>query len=176
MAFLVALVAIAIAPKSPVRLDIATVKLTGLDRIVGLTPGVVVDSAGRLPVEFTDPSLGVRLLNLAVFIPGLLLVAEIARRMARLLRAAEQHDPFTHQTVRALGGVARLTAIGGVGVWAIAAIARWVLSSHVLSTGTDVTLLRQSPVGWLGVALIIAGFSQVVARGVAMRTELDAVI
>ena len=53
---------------------------------------------------------------------------------------------------------------------------RWVLSSYVLASGTDVSLLHRSPLGWVGAGLIIGGFAQVVARGVAMRNELDTVI
>jgi hypothetical protein len=37
-------------------------------------------------------------------------------------------------------------------------------------------LLHRAPLGWLGAALIIAAFGQIVTRGVAMRTELDTII
>ena len=108
--------------------------------------------------------------------PGLLLVAEIARRIAKLFRSARDADPFTAGTARELTFVAVITALGGLGVWAAARVTRWVLSSYVLASGNEVSLLHQSPLGWLGAALLIAGFGRLVARGVAMRTELDAVI
>ena len=60
--------------------------------------------------------------------------------------------------------------------WAAANVTRLALSSYVLASGTDVSVLHQSPLGWIGAGLIIAGFGQVVARGVAMRNELDTVI
>jgi hypothetical protein len=176
LALVVAVVAIGIAPRSPVRLDISTAKLAGLGHVVGTTPGVAVDAAGRLAFRFTDPSLPLRMLNLATTVPGLLLVAEIARRMAKLLRKAQDHDPFTAATARQLTVVAKITAVGGLVVWATASITRWVLSSYVLAAGHDASLLHRAPLGWLGAALIIAAFGQIVTRGVAMRTELDTII
>ena len=58
---------------------------------------------------------GPTMIYLATTLPGLLLVAEIARRMARLLRAAQDSDPFTMQTARELTVVAKITALGGLG-------------------------------------------------------------
>jgi hypothetical protein len=151
-------------------------ELSGPVQIGGATPGVTVDPATRLIFKFTDPSFALRMLNLGTTVPGLLLVAEIARRMAKLLRAAQQSDPFTARTARELTVVAKITALGGLCAWAVANLSRWVLSSYVLASGTDVNLLHESPLGWIGAGLIIAGFGQVVGRGVAMRTELDTVI
>ena len=176
LALVVAVVAIGIAPKSPVKLDISLRELSGPVRAAGATRGVTVDPASRLIFKFTDPSFALRMLNLGTIVPGLVLVAEIARRMAKLIRAAQHSDPFTARTARELNLVAKITVLGGLGAWAVANVSRWVLSSHVLVSGTDVSLLHQSPLGWIGAGLIIAGFGQVVARGVAMRNELDAVI
>ena len=172
----VAVVAIGIAPKSPVKLDISMRELSGPAHVAGAAPGVTVDPASRVMFKFTDPSFALRMLNLGTTVPGLLMVAEIARSMAKLLRAAQHSDPFTARTARELTLVAKITALGGLGAWAVANVSRWVLSSYVLVSGTDVSLLHQSPLGWVGAGLIIAGFGQVVARGVAMRSELDAVI
>jgi Protein of unknown function (DUF2975) len=176
LALVVAVVAIGIAPKSPVKLDISMRELSAPVQVAGATPGVTVDPASRLMFKFTDPSFALRMLNLATVVPGLLLVAEIARRMAKLLRAAQHSDPFTAQTARELTVAAKITVLGGLSAWALANVSRWVLSSYVLVSGTDVSLLHESPLGWIGAGLIIAGFGQVVARGVAMRNELDAVI
>jgi hypothetical protein len=176
LSLVVAVVTIGIIPKSPVKLDISMLSLSGPARVAGAAPGVTVDPAGRLMFKFTDPSFALRMLNLGATVPGLLLVAEIARRMAKLLRAAQHSDPFTAGTARELTLVAKITALGGLVAWAAANVTRWVLSSYVLVSGTDVSLLHQSPLGWIGAGLIIAGFGQVVTRGVAMRDELDAVI
>jgi hypothetical protein len=40
------------------------------------------------------------MIYLAAMLPGLVLIAEIARRMAKLLRAAQESDPFTGATAR----------------------------------------------------------------------------
>jgi len=176
LALVVAVVVIAVAPRSPVRLDISIAKLGHLDHLAGTTPAVTVESAGRIAFKFTDPSLALRMLNLATTVPGLLLVAEIARRMAKLLRGAQDHDPFTVATARQLALVAKITALGGLTVWAAASVARWELSASALVDGRDVSVLHQSPLGWLGAALIIAAFGQIITRGVGMRTELDTII
>ena len=141
----------------------------------GIVPGVVVDPAGEIVFKVTDPSLAQRMLYLATTFPGLLLVAEIARRMANLLRAAQDSDPFTAQTARELTVVAKITAFGGLGVWAVSNVAKWALSATMLESGAAVAP-HESPLGWLAVGLIFAAFAQLIARGVAMRAELDTVI
>jgi hypothetical protein len=135
----------------------------------------VVDPAGKVVFKITDPSFAQRMLYLATTVPGLLLVAEISRRMANLLRAAQDSDPFTEQTARDLTVVAKVTAIGGLGVLVLSNVAKWALSATMLSSGTAVEP-NQSPLGWFAVALIVAAFAQLIARGVAMRAELDSVI
>lgn len=79
-----------------------------------------------------------------------MLVAEIARRLANLLRAAVEHDPFIPQTARALTGVARITALGGFAVWAAGSVAAAALSATMLTSGTAVES-HGSPFGWLAV-------------------------
>ena len=92
-----------------------------------------------------------------------------------MLRAAQDSDPFTAATARELTTIAKITALGGLAVWAVAYVAKWALSATMLQSATavwpDLSLL-----GWLGVGLIFAAFGQLIAHGVAMRAELDAVI
>jgi hypothetical protein len=95
--------------------------------------------------------------------------------MAHVLRAAQDIDPFTAQTARELTVVAKITAFGGLGVWAVSNVAKWALSATMLESGWAVEP-HQSPLGWLAVGLIFAAFGQLIARGVAMREELDTVI
>jgi hypothetical protein len=171
----VALLVIGFIPGSPVTLGLPTSLLSGLDRVGGVATGVVVDPAGEIVFKITDPSLAQRMLYLATTLPGLLLVAEVARRMANVLRAAQESDPFTAQTARALTVVAKITAFGGLGVWAVSNVAKWALSATMLESGTAVEP-HQSPLGWLAVGLIFAAFGQLIARGVDMRAELDTVI
>src|SRR3954469_20836189 len=78
----VALLVIAFIPGSPVTQELPSAALTGLDRVGGVTTGVVVDPSGWVPFAVHDPSLAQRLLYLLTVLPGLALVAEIARRMA----------------------------------------------------------------------------------------------
>ena len=113
---------------------------------------------------------------LVVVLPGLALVALIAWRMARLLRAALASDQFTADTVRALTTLAKITAIGGLAVWAMSNLATWALSATVLDGASTPQPHEAAALAWLAVALIFAAFGQLIARGVAMRAELDTVI
>jgi Protein of unknown function (DUF2975) len=171
----VALVVIGFIPGSQVSVELPSHVLSGLDRIGGLAGGVVVDDAGTITLSVADPSLGQRLIYLLTVVPGLLVVAELGRRVAVLLRAARLRDPFTAATVRQLTTVAKIAAVGGLAVGVLSTVATWVLSGTVLTTG-HTTQLTVSPLGWFTVGLVAAAFAQLVARGVAMRTELDTVI
>jgi hypothetical protein len=128
-----------------------------------------------VPFTVHDPSLTDWLLHMLTQSPGLLLAAEIARRMAKLLRAAQTSDPFTLDNVRALTGLGRLTAFVGLGTWVVSQVARGVLCARML-TSPPAYQPHQTPLGWLAVGLIFAAFALILDRGVAMRTELDTVI
>jgi hypothetical protein len=171
----VAVLVIAFIPGSPVTHPLPADALSGLDRIGGLMPGVRVDPSGRLAFRIADPSLAQRLLHLATMLPGLLLAGEVARRMARLLRNAQDRDPFTRGTVRDLTTTARITAAGGLLVWVISTAAGWALSATMLDAGAAAGS-GGSPLAWFAVALIFAAFAQLISRGVAMREDLDTVI
>ena len=161
----VALVVIAFIPGSPVTQVLPASALTG----------VAVDSSGWLPFTVHDPSLADRLLYMLTQVPGLLLIAEIARRMAKLLRAAQVSDPFTANNVRALTTLGKLTAFVGLGTWVISQVAQGVLCARML-TSPPTYQPHHTPLGWLAVGLIFAAFARILDRGVAMRTELDTVI
>jgi hypothetical protein len=171
----VAVLVIALIPGSPVTLELPAGSLSGLDGIRGLEPGVVVDPAGGIVFRIADPSLVQRLLYLATMLPGLALIAEIARRMAKLLRDAQDNDPFTAGTARELTAVAKIAAFGGLAAWAVGYVAKWVLSATMLHSAAAIRP-DQSLLGWLAVGLIFAAFGQLIAHGVAMRAELDTVI
>ena len=117
----VALLVLAFVPRSPVTLQLPTASLSRLDALGGVTRGVLVDPAGGIVFKVVDPSLGQRMLYLATVLPGVLLVAGIARRMEQLLLAAQDSDPFTERTARELTAIAKITAFGGLGVWAAGA-------------------------------------------------------
>jgi DUF2975 family protein len=168
----VAVLVIALIPGSPVVARLPASRLSGLD---GLAPGVTLDPAGWADFKITDPSLAQRLLYAATVVPGLLLVAEMARRMAAVLRSAVDGDPFTDRTARQLNRLAKLTAFGGLVPWTVTIVAKWQLSATMLA-GAAAVEPGFAVLGWLAVGLIIAAFAQLITRGVAMRTELDTVI
>jgi hypothetical protein len=171
----VARLVIALIPGSPLTHELPAAALTGLDRVGGVTTGVAVNPSGWIPFTIHDPSLAQRLLGLLTVLPGLVLVAEIARRMANLLRGAQVSDPLTADTARALVAVGKITAFAGLGAWILSQIAQGVLSWTMLSS--PVTFRpHQTPLGWLAVGLIFVAFGQILDRGVTMRAELDTVI
>ena len=157
----VAVLVISLIPGSPV-----TVRLPAAP-----PPGLALDPSGWADFQVVHPSLAQRLLSAATVVPGLLLVAEMARRMAAILDS----DPFTARTALLLTRLAKVTAFGGLVPWAVAIVAKWQLSATVLA-GSAAVEPGLSVLGWLAVALIIAGFAQLITRGAAMRTELDTVI
>ena len=171
----VAVLVIAFIPGSPVTQELPAAALTGLDRVGGVAAGVDVDASGWVPFTTHDPSLAQQLLYLLTVLPGLVLIAEIARRMANLLRAAQASDPFTANTARALMAVAKLTAFAGLGTWVVSQAAQGVLSATML-TSPGTFQPHQSPLAWIAVGLIFAALGQILDRGVAMRAELDTVI
>lgn len=171
----VAVLVIAFIPGSTVSQELPAAALTGLDRLGGVTAGIVVDPSGWTLFQIHDPSLTQQLLHLVTVVPGLLLIAEIGRRMARLVRAAQDSDPFTAHTVRALATLGKLTAWGGLAAWILSQVAQAVLGAMML-TSPYTYKPHHTPLGWLAVGLIFAAFGRILDRGVAMRAELDTVI
>ncbi len=114
--------------------------------------GVVIDPGGEIVFKVTDPSLGQRILHLATEFPGLLLVAEVARRMRHPLQAAQDRDPFTAQTASELTLVAKITALGGLGVWGGQQRCEVGAVATMLESGAAVTP-HDSPLGWLAVGM-----------------------
>jgi hypothetical protein len=171
----VALLVIAFIPGSPVTQELPATALRGLEQVRGVTAGVAVDPSGWIPFSVHDPSLAQRLLYLLTVLPGLALIAEIARRMANLLRDARAGDPFTGSTARALVAVGKLTVIAGLGTWLLSQVAQAALSGTMLTSSVTFKP-HQSPLGWVAVGLIFVAIGRILDRGVAMRTELDSVI
>ena len=171
----VAVLVIDLVPGSTVSQDLPTATLTGLGSIGGVTAGVVADPSGWVAFHLQDPALTQRLLFVLTEVPGLLLIAEIGRRMANLVRAAQDTDPFTSHTARALATLAKVTALGGLGIWILSQVAQGVLSATMLTSPPSYTP-HDTPLGWLAVGLIFAAFGRILDRGVAIRAELDTVI
>jgi hypothetical protein len=171
----VALVVIAFIPGSPVREELPARALSGVDGVGGVESGVSLAKAGWVPFAVDDPSLGQRLLFLLTVLPGLLVIAEVARRLSAVVRRARDSDPFTAASSRALVSIGKLTVIAGLGAWVVSQLARAVLARTMLDSADHIRP-HHSPLGWLVVGAILAGFGLILDRGVEMRTELDTVI
>jgi len=171
----VALLVIAFIPGSTVSQELPAAALTGLDQLGGVTAGTGLDPSGWATFQIHDPSSIQQLLQLLTEVPGLLLIAEIGRRMANLVRDAQDTDPFTTHTARALATLGKLTVWVGLGTWILSQVAQWVLSAMML-TSSFTYQPHDTPLGWIAVGLIFAAFGRILDRGVAMRAELDTVI
>jgi hypothetical protein len=171
----VALIVIAFIPGSPAHADLPAQALSGLNHIQGVDAGVAVQRSGWLPFAVDDPSLAQRLLYLLTMLPGLLVIAEIARRMGAVVHTAEASNPFTEETAGALITIGRLTALAGLAAWAVSEVAGVVLARTMMDSA-DHLRPHHSPLGWLAVGLILAGFGVILERGVEMRAELDTLI
>jgi|tagenome__1003787_1003787.scaffolds.fasta_scaffold20984667_5 hypothetical protein len=171
----VALAVIALIPGSTVRAELPARALSGLDGVGGVDAGVSLAKSGWVPFAVDDPSLGQRLLFLLTVLPGLLVIAEVARRLAVVVRTAQDSDPFTATNSRALLSIGRLTVLAGLGAWAVSQVAGAVLAHTMLESATPLRP-HHSPLGWLFVGVILTGFGLILDRGVEMRTELDTVI
>jgi hypothetical protein len=171
----VALVVIAFIPGSPVREELPARALSGVDGVGGVESGVSLAKAGWVPFAVDDPSLGQRLLFLLTVLPGLLVIAEVARRLSAVVRRARDSDPFTAASSRALVSIGKLTVIAGLGAWVVSQLARAVLARTMLDSADHIRP-HHSPLGWLVVGAILAGFGLILDRGVEMRAELDTVI
>lgn len=171
----VASIVIAFIPGSPVDQELSAAALAKVGPVIGVGAGVVVDPSGWISFTVHDPSLAQRLLHLLAVLPGLVVVAEIGRRLNTLLQMAQASDPFTAATARALISLAKLTAFGGVGAWIVSQVAQGVLTMSMLDS-TPTLKPHGTPAGWLVVALIFAGFGHILKRGMTMRAELDTFI
>jgi hypothetical protein len=173
----VALVVIAVVPGSPAQVG---VRAGDVGDLAGQVAGAFDGTLTFVPSAFvhfdvTDPSLGQRLLYAGTTVPSLLLIAEVARRIRRLLREAEQSGPFGPFVSRELVTLAKLTGLGGFIVWTIAIVARWALVASVTSE-SSAAQPDASIVAWWGTALVFAVFANVMRRGADMRADLDTVV
>jgi hypothetical protein len=72
----------------------------------------------------TAATCGQRLLYLLTVLPGVVLIAEISRRLAVLLRVAADRDPFIALAARSLWSLGKLTAFVGLGTWVLSQVAQ----------------------------------------------------
>lgn len=171
----VALAVVALVPGSPVVQVLPASALAGATPPGTVAAGVAVDPAGWVPFSVHDASLVQRLLHLLTEFPGIVLIALVARRVARLLHAARAGDPFTPGTAATLVSVGTLVAVGGAGTWLLSQVAQAALTRTMLA-GDRVFTPHDSPLGWVAAGLVVVAVGRIVGRGVALRAELDTVI
>jgi hypothetical protein len=110
--------------------------------------------------------LGTRLPSFAVLLTALVM-------MLRLLNRARRGNPFSRETVRHLRRLAGVLIVGGP----LASLAESVATVGLSETlPGNVSGSWDVPVAWLFAGFGAMAIAQIVARGCAMREELDEVI
>ncbi|HYN95330.1 MAG TPA: DUF2975 domain-containing protein [Pilimelia sp.] len=176
LAGLVALVAVAILALAGdwTRLDVPVDRVGGVRAGDPLPAGVQVAGDGTVQLQVPDPGWGQRLLSLAMSVPEIFVQVAVLWLAARLVGDAAGGAAFADHTAGAVRRLAAWCAVGGSVAVVIQEVATSALSATVLPSGwlPPVPL----PVAWLVAGLVLAALSQVIARGSALRAELDEVV
>lgn len=143
----------------------------------GLAPGVRVDDAGAVAVTVDDPSAAQLVAYNLTQLPTYLVVATVLVMLRGLLRRARRENPFRLATIRRLRILALVAFTGGALAEIIEILAALDLSARLTADAVMTTTLSLEPMGvWLLVGSGFFAIAELVKRGLAMRTELDAVI
>lgn len=143
----------------------------------GLAPGVRVDDAGAVAVTVDDPSAAQLVAYNLTQLPTYLVVATVLVMLRGLLRRARREDPFQPATVRRLRTLALVAFTGGALAQIVEILAALDLSARLTADPVMTTTLSLEPMGlWLLVGFGFFAIAELVKRGLAMRSELDAVI
>lgn len=111
---------------------------------------------------------------LATQLPTMLVVIAVLGMLLRLLTRARQANPFTRATVRDLRWIGWTLIIGGATASLIEGFATMGLSENIPPGSISGTW--DLPILWLFFGFGALAVSEIVARGCALREELDEVV
>jgi Protein of unknown function (DUF2975) len=156
--------AAAVLGGSPIEVDAG-----GGDRPV---PGLPADA--RVQLTLAHPTTGQRGWELLAGLPSLALVVVALVLLRRLVGRARRDDPFTATTVRGFRTLGGVLIVGGPVVWVTGVLARFALSATAGpgAASFDFTV----PLAWLLGGFVMLAVGEIVARGRALRAELDTVV
>jgi hypothetical protein len=141
----------------------------------GLRAGGVVD--GNVEVLVADPTLGQLVTYQSTRLPTFAVVAAVLVLLWTALRRAGREDPFADRTVRRLRLIGWVALVGGILAQLVQMIASLELTAQVTADGKQFTTLDLGPTGlFLLVGFGFFAIAEILKRGLAMRTELEAVI
>lgn len=125
-------------------------------------------------VLIVDPTPAQALWYLAARLPSLTVVLAALLMLLRLLSRARRANPFSRDTVRHLRWLATVVGVGGT----LAGLVEFVASTGI-SSGLDTGRISghwNFPLLWLFAGFGVMAVAEIVARGCAMREELDEVV
>lgn len=125
-------------------------------------------------VAIADPTPAQMLWYLGTRLPSILVLLTALFMMLRLLNRARRANPFSRETVRNLRWLAGVLLVGGPLAGFAESVATLGLSEDLIP-GT-VFGYWEVPILWLFAGFGAMAIAQIVARGCAMREELDEVI
>ena len=125
-------------------------------------------------VAIHDPTPAQALWYLGTRLPSAIVVLAALFMLLRLLTRARRANPFTRETVRDLRWLSVVVTVGGSLAGMLESVATMGLSEG-LKPGT-ISGHWDFPVLWLFAGFGVMAVAEVVARGCAMREELDEVI
>lgn len=125
-------------------------------------------------VAIHDPTPAQALWYLGTVVPSTIGLLAALFMLLRLLTGARRANPFTRETVRRLRWLAAVVLVGGSLASVLESVATLGLSEG-LKPGT-IAGQWDVPVLWLFAGFGVMAVAEVVARGCAMREELDEVI
>lgn len=125
-------------------------------------------------LELLEPTAAQAGWYLATTLPASLVLLAVLIMLLRLLSRARQANPFTRATVRDLRWIGWTLIVGGTVASLISGFATVALSEG-LRTGA-VSGVWEVPIPWLFAGFGVLAVSEIVARGCALREELDGVV
>jgi hypothetical protein len=164
-----------ISGDKPVSVTVPAQALPGVPGSVGgLTASVTIASTAAVEVQIQDPTVHQRISDALTGLPTALLVLVLLAMLLRIVRRARRADPFTAAAVRQLRILAVIVLAGGVLVSTVETIATLDLVTTL--TNREASADVKLPAHWVLAGFGLLAIAEVVRRGTAMRTELEAVI
>src|SRR5688572_23413403 len=125
-------------------------------------------------VVIVDPTTPQTLWYLGTRLPSTIVLVTALFMLLRLLNRARRANPFSRDTVRDLRWVGVVLLAGGPLASLVESVATLGLSEGLVAN--SVSGHWDVPVPWLFAGFGVMAIAQIVARGCAMREELDEVI
>jgi hypothetical protein len=137
-----------------------------------LPAGVRLTGPARITMEL---DLGQTLLFALGALPSLLLGLGVAVPLLRTLREAIAGEVFTAANARRIRLVGLLLLFGSIAATAVQRLTGWLIARDVLGDQAG-GLFLQPPLAAVAAGVAVLAVTEIVRRGILLRTELDGVV